>query len=232
MRFPRVPGSRVFRGKAFAALLRRCGIDPRQYWLLVDLFGTLSERQEVARMGSNDYAMRYLMAFLCLMGAGVSLLLAAFDASPGIFSLVLIGLTVFQLSVVLLPEVAENLVNPVEGLVLAHQPVNGATWAGAKLTHLVKLVLYVVAGINFLPAIIGVFLDHPSRFLSLTYPVRHLLIAVGRGAASRIALLQFFWLVGSLHSCPASQAGCCGGSSHPDAIHAGAALRAALRRRD
>ncbi len=110
-------------------------------------------------MGSHDYSMRYFVLIMFVVSAAVSLALAADGVSPGIFCFALIGLTLFQLSVVLLPEVAENLVNPVEGLVLAHQPVNGATWSGAKLTHLVKLVVYVVAGMNILPAGVGVFLE-------------------------------------------------------------------------
>ena len=196
MRIPRIPGRRVFRGKMIAALLRRCGIDPRQYWLLVDLFDTLSERQEVVHMGSNDYAMKHLMAFLCLLAAALSLVLAGIGISPGIFCLFLIAFTVFQLSLILLPEVAENLVNPVEGMVLAHQPVNGATWAGAKLTHLFKLVVYVVAGINILPAIIGGFLDHKSAFLAVTYPARHILAALGVGLVVALLCCSFFgWLV-------------------------------------
>lgn len=196
MRIPRVPGSRIFRGKPFAAMLRRCGIEPRKYWLLVDLFDTLSERQEIANMGSHDYAMKHLMVFLCLMAAVLSLVLAGVGISPGIFCLILIGFTVFQLSLVLLPEVAENLVNPVEGMVLAHQPVDGATWAGAKLTHLFKLVLSVVAGINTLPAIIGGFLDHQSAFLAVTYPARHFLAALGVGLVIALLCCSFFgWLV-------------------------------------
>ena len=196
MRIPRIPGRRVFRGKMFAALLRRCGIEPRQYWLLVDLFGTLSERQEVVHMGSNEYAMKHLMALWCAMATVGSLVLAAVGISPGIFCLFLIAFTVFQLGVILLPEVAENLVNPVEGMVLAHQPVNGATWAGAKLTHLFKLVLYVVAGINILPAIIGGFLDHQSAFLAVTYPARHFLAALCAGLVVALLCCSFFgWLV-------------------------------------
>ena len=196
MKTPRVPGSRIIRGKSFAAVLRRCGIEPRQYWLLVDLFGTLSERQEIARMGSSDRAMTYLMALMCFMGVLISLGLVASGVSPGMFGLVLIGLTVFQLSLVLLPEVAENLVNPIEGMVLAHQPVNGATWAGAKLTHLFKLVLYVVVAINTFPAIIGTFLDHQSAFLAVTFPARHFVAALGVGLVVALLCCSFFgWLV-------------------------------------
>ena len=150
----------------------------------------------MARMGSGDRAMKYLMAVMCFWALLLSLGLAAAGTSPAIFCLALIGLTMFQLSLALLPEVAENLVNPVEGMVLAHQPVNGATWAGARLTHLFKLVLYVVAGINILPAIIGVFLDHPSVLMAGTYPARHILAALGVGLVVALMCCSFFgWLV-------------------------------------
>ena len=48
---------RLFHGPEFTALLRRCGIEPRRYWILVDLFETLGKRQEVARMGSDAYSL-------------------------------------------------------------------------------------------------------------------------------------------------------------------------------
>ena len=195
MRIPRMPGARIFRGNAFASLLRRCGIEPRRYWLLVDLFDTLSQRQELARIGSRDHGTLLSMALFGLMAVAISFVLVAVGAPPSIFCLALTGLTIFQLSLVLLPEVAENLVNPVEGLVLAHQPINGATWVGAKLTHLVSLVVFVVACINLLPAIIGGFLDHRSMFLSVTYPAMHLLAALGAGLLVGLLCCSLFgWL--------------------------------------
>ena len=38
---------RYVRGPAVSRLLRRFGIDPHRYWLLIDLFGTLTERHEM-----------------------------------------------------------------------------------------------------------------------------------------------------------------------------------------
>ncbi len=51
-------GKRLFHGPAFTALLRRCGIEARQYWILVDLFEALGKRQEVTGMSSDAYSMR------------------------------------------------------------------------------------------------------------------------------------------------------------------------------
>ena len=187
---------RCFRGRAFTRLLEGCGIEPRRYWLLVDLFQTLGNRGEVARMGNQDYSMRFLVILWFFMASLISLVMAVAGASPGYYLLVFLGLTVFQLSILLIPEAAENLVNPVEGLILAHQPVNGATWSGAKLSHLIKAVVYVVAGINGVPALVGLFLPHGEGIHWLVYPLAHLMIALGVGMVAALLCCSLFgWLI-------------------------------------
>ena len=187
---------RCFRGRAFSRLLESCGIEPRRYWLLVDLFQTLGNRGEVARMGNHDYSMRFLVILWFFMASLISLGMSVAGASPGDYLLLFLGLTVFQLSILLIPEAAENLVNPVEGLILAHQPVNGATWSGAKLSHLIKAVVYVVAGINGVPALVGLFLPHGDGFHRMVYPLAHLLIALGVGMVAALLCCSLFgWLI-------------------------------------
>ena len=187
---------RCFRGRAFTRLLESCGIEPRRYWLLVDLFQTLGNRGEVARMGNHDYSMRFLVILWFFMASLISLGMAVAGASPGYYLLLFLGLTVFQLSILLIPEAAENLVNPVEGLILAHQPVNGATWSGAKLSHLIKAVVYVVAAVNGVPALVGLFLSHGDRFHGMVYPLAHLVIALGVGMVAALLCCSLFgWLI-------------------------------------
>ena len=185
---------RVFRGRAFTALLQRCGIEPRRYWLLVNLFHTLGARQEVAGM---DYgAMHAGMIVWFVLSSGLSFLMFAAGSTPGIYLVVFLAITVFQVSIVLVAEVSENLVNPVAGLILAHQPVNGATWSGAKLTHLIVAVVYLVAGINGVPALVGVLLPHTDRFVRLAYPPAHFLLALGAGLVVALLCCSLFgWLV-------------------------------------
>ena len=187
---------RCFRGRAFSRMLEGCGIEPRRYWLLVDLFQTLGNRGEVARMGNQDYSMRFLVILWFFLASLISLGMAFAAISPAYYLLVFLGLTVFQLSILLIPEAAENLVNPVEGLILAHQPVNGATWSGAKLSHLIKAVVYVVAGINGVPALVGLFLPHGDGFHRMVYPLAHLLIALGVGMVAALLCCSLFgWLI-------------------------------------
>ena len=195
----RVLGSiarRWLRGRAFTRLLESCGIQPRRYWLLVDLFRKLGERGEVARMGNQDYSLRVLVIFWFFLAGVISLGMAFVGISPGHYLLIFLGITVFNLGILLIPEVAETLVNPVEGLILAQQPVNGATWSAAKLTHLAKAVAWVVAGVNGLPALVGLFLPHGDGIGGLVYPLEHLLIALGVGMVVGLLCCSLFgWLI-------------------------------------
>ena len=185
---------RVFRGPAFAGLLERCGITPRQYWVLVDLFDTLGARQEVAGMETG--ALRAATIVWVILSSAISLLMLAAGSTPGMYLTVFLVITVFQLSVILVAEVSESLVNPVAGLILAHQPVNGATWTAATLTHLIIVVVYMVAGINGVPALVGVLLPHTDRIHRVTYLPMHFLVALGVGLVVALLCCSLFgWLV-------------------------------------
>ena len=196
MRYLRSIGRRFFRGTAFARLLERCGIEPHRYWILVDLFQTLSKRQEVIRMGSHNQSLRSVVILWFFLSSGISLLMAVSGAHSGVYLLVFVDLTIFQLGVLLISEVAENLVNPVEGLILAHQPVNGATWSGAKLTHLIKIVVYIVVSVNGVPALVGIFLHHHNGIPPVVYFPVHFVITLGAGLVVALLCCSLFgWLV-------------------------------------
>ena len=84
---------RCFRGRAFARLLESCGIEPRRYWLLVDLFQTLGNRGEVARMGNQDYSLRFLVIFWFFLASLFSLGLAFVGISAGYYLLIFLGIS-------------------------------------------------------------------------------------------------------------------------------------------
>ena len=191
----RALGRPLLHGPAFSGMLERCGVDVRRFWVLVDLFETLGARQEVVAMG-NDYSMRGLMNIWFILSSGVSVLAALVGAPPGLYLAGFLVLTVFQLGVLLLPEIAESLVNPVDGSILAHQPVDGATWSGAKLAHLTKIVAYAVTGLNAVPALVGLTLPHDEAALRLFYPPLHFLVALGVGLVFALLCCSLFgWLV-------------------------------------
>ena len=150
-------GRRLVRGPAAARILARLGVDPHRYWLVYDLFGTLSARQEVTMLGA-DYSLRTAALLWFLLSGLMSVVLVVAGSSPAGYLLVFLGLTAFVLGVHLVSEVAENLVNPVAELTLAHQPVGAGTWSAAKLSHLLTVVVYLVGGINGVPAVSGTLL--------------------------------------------------------------------------
>ena len=180
-------------------MLERCGIEPRRYWILVELFDTLSERRAAALM-DRVHSIRaraiFVFVFSNLFSGVFSYGMLTFGTAPGRYLVVFLVLTMVLLGGILIAAVAENLVNPVEGLILAHQPINGATWSGARLTHLVKVVVYVVAAINSVPALAGVLLPHTGRVVRLVYPPMHVLLALGAGLVVALLCCSLFgWLV-------------------------------------
>ena len=95
-----------------------------------------------------------------------------------------------------MPETANSLVNPVEGMILAHQPVNGATYTSAKLTHLLRIVFYIVLGMNGVPALLGTLLEGAAWF----YAPLHLTAAFASSIVLALDMLQLVRLARSLRT--------------------------------
>ena len=185
--------ARRFRGPALSRMLVRFGIDPRRYWLLVDLFGELSDRGEMLdQLGSNKVSLKVAtwiyFAFSVIMTIALTVARTPPPAYLGIF---LLFTSVILLSI-LLQETGNSLLNPVEALVLAHQPINGATYTAAKLTHLLLILLYLVPGLNAAPAL-GCLELRGSR---LWWPVAELLAAFAIGITVALCCCATFgWLL-------------------------------------
>ncbi len=133
-------------------LLNRSGIDPRQFRVLVSLFDELLERRDF--FGQSGMGMGGLRVITLLYGGlfgilGVVLLIG--EPPPRLVYGIFGGATVFVLLVVLLLEAGNSLMNPAEALLLAAQPVRGATWTGAKLAHIARIVFYLVPAMNVAP---------------------------------------------------------------------------------
>ena len=113
---------RLLRGPRVSGFLESLGIDPRRFWLLVDLFDQLSDRGEMLdQLGRNGVALRTAAWLYAFLSAFFSILMIA-GSRPALvtYSLSFLGLTAFLLLSVLLSEAGNSLVNPEEGLVLAH----------------------------------------------------------------------------------------------------------------
>lgn len=179
--------------KTLTPLLTRCGIDARQYWLLLDLFGELSDRGEMRDQLGTD---RSSLKIATVIYFGFSVLLTWVFVAVGLKLSLYLGVfllfTAFTMVSVLLAEAGNSLVNPVEGSVLAHQPIDGATYAAAKLTHLVFIVLYLVAGFNAAPALAGLWVKGTRWW----YPIAHLAAAMTVGFIVALGCCAAFgWLL-------------------------------------
>jgi len=185
--------ARLLRGRRASRLLASMGIDAKRYWLLMDLFDALSERGEMLdQLGRNGVALKVAAWLYFALSGLISLVSVATGANLATHFATSLVFTGFILLSILLPETSNSLVNPVEGLVLAHQPINGATYTAAKLTHLARIVLYLVLGLNVVPALAGLLLNGSSW----SYPFVHLLAAITLGSVEALLCCALFgWLI-------------------------------------
>jgi hypothetical protein len=183
---------RRLRGPDFSGLLRRFGIDPRRYWLLMDLFHKLSTREEMqGQLGRQTRALRFSAIYSFIVSGIIAVLFIPFGGTARTLAAISLGLTAFTLIAVLLSEAANSLVNPDEALALAHQPINGATYTGAKLSHLLNIVLHYVLGWNLIPAVVTAFLIDGRWF----YPGLHLTAASILGLLLALFCCSIFGLL-------------------------------------
>ena len=184
---------RYLRGPAVSRVLRRFGIDPHRYWLLIDLFGELTGRREMlGHLGRDGVSLKMVAGIYGLFTAVLAAIQVLLGVAVRTYFATFLGITALMLLMVLLSETANSLVNPVEGLVLAHQPINGATYTAAKLTHLLGVLGYIVPALNLLPALGGILLPG-ARW---SYPLVHFLSACVLGLVIALSCCAFFgWLI-------------------------------------
>jgi ABC-2 type transport system permease protein len=193
MKTPRPP--LIECGAASAAVqrfLRYIGLDPHQFVLFLRLLRTLSERGEfMGNLGVDRFALS-LMTALAAVFFGVPMgLLALAQLPAAVFLLVNLSAVSCLLLLLILPEAANTLFNPVEISVLAHQPVDPPTFVAAKITHVLVIVCYLVPALTLPPALCGLMLKE-ARWM---YPLTHL--AAGLLAGLFVAFLvcaSYGWL--------------------------------------
>lgn len=179
-----------------ASALSRFGIAAHEYWLLVDLLKTLSRRQEIAQLGSRMNSMRKAAAFLAVLYGLLGVVMVSFGVPVVLYLTMLVLLTALQLSTLLLPDVAATLVNPSEATVLAHQPITGATWTLAKITHLLRVIVFIVLALNCVPALAGSLLLGFSGWQRASYAIVHLSVTLVVGLVVGLGCCSVFgWLI-------------------------------------
>lgn len=150
-------------------ICRAFGVNVRQYRLLVDLFSTLGDRMEFMGARVNYYRVIGLFyAFSALVS------LVAFAQPPlATYTGLMLGINMFYLLSIILNEAAQSIMNPDEASILAHQPIRGATYVAAKITHVLWLVAVFVPAFSLVPALAGLLL-HDSRWF---FPLAHMAAA-------------------------------------------------------
>jgi hypothetical protein len=173
---------------AFAERISKSlGVDWSQYMVLVRLFSTLSDRLEFMGITAG---LKKTVGFYVFISCVLSLAVLARPSLPG-FLLFMIGFSMFSLLWILLMDAANSIMNPDEASVLSHQPIRGATYVAAKLTHVLVVVAVMVPALNLAPAIAGLYLDDSRWF----YPVTHLMAAYLAGLFTAFFICGLYgWL--------------------------------------
>src|SRR4051794_5486929 len=185
--------SRFARGPAISDMLRRFGIDPHRYWLLTDLFGELTERREMfGHLGRDGITLKTAAIMYAILAGIISVIQVVLAVAVKTYLATFLGLSGFLLLTILLAETSNSLVNPVEALVLAHQPIDGATYSAAKLSHLLRILAYTVPALNLIPALAAIFLPQAPWW----YPALHLAAAGFLGLTIALCCCALFgWLI-------------------------------------
>jgi hypothetical protein len=158
---------------AIVRTLRMLGIDSKQYFLLLDLFSKLSDRNEF-EYGNAQFSLRVTIGIFAVLSGFINLIVA-FGPRPPVQPYVFgnFVFTTFLLVMILTMEAVNTFLNPVEASILAHQPIRNSSYFAAKLTYLGIIVGYVVFPLNILPSLLGLNLTGASWF----HPVTHLISA-------------------------------------------------------
>lgn len=181
------------RGPASSRLLDAFGIRPQQYWLLTDLWQQLATRRELlGQLGRDGVSLAFVSGGLVLFSVLLTVLaLVARTSAPALLA-TSTSATAFIVLFYSLSEVGNSLVNPGESLILAHHPINGATYTAAKLSHLLKLLAALVLALNLLPAVTGWML----RGGSWSSPLRHMGVVLAVGLGVQLLVCAFYgWLI-------------------------------------
>jgi len=144
------------------------------------------------QLGANGVALKSAAMAYFAMSSIASVLVAVTQPDAATYLALFMAFTAVIMLSILLSETGNSLINPAEGLVLAHQPINGATYVAAKLTHLARIVLYLVPGLNLIPAFAGSFLKQARWW----YPLFHLGAALAMGILVALLCCAIFgWLL-------------------------------------
>ena len=162
-------------------IVEMLGASPTQYRYLLQTEKLMEKR---ALEGENKFANFSLPAgwFFCFI---ISILLASipFFSPIDIFSYALMGITLSMMMIVnwTLPYF-NILLSPINYPVIAHTPISSRTYFLVKLTQLLKYTILLLACLNLMPAIGGIWIRmHESSQFQYFFPLIYLPVAFMSG---------------------------------------------------
>lgn len=192
-------------------LLRKMGLDPRQFIVYLGLFRTLSERDElIGNIGVSRFNIAYIAIFAAALGVLPWSIMTAMIAEsqvpriPGsgempesIFLLLNLFITFAFTFLILIREAATALFNPIEASMLAHSPIHSPTYTAAKITHIIVAVLYLVLGLNVFPVLLEIMWLLLQMFPGARWylPAVHLVSAALIGLWTAFIICAFYGLM-------------------------------------
>ena len=161
--------SRAVQNNVVARALSAAGIHAGNYVVLLDLFSTLSERQEF-KIGRAEISRNVFVGVFATLTAFVNLL-AIFGAHPALHAFVVVNYaaTGYILLVTLVPEAVNTFLNPIETSLLAHQPIQDRAYSAAKITYLATVVAWIIIPLNAAPTLLGLHLEGARWFFPVSY---------------------------------------------------------------
>ena len=176
----RESSTRRVRGKIVAFL----GASPTQYADLLEIEKKVERRAaEDRRKFFSNLSFGVTCAFCLIMSAFVSIMPLLISRDISAFAFALLGITMSMLMVGLwtLPNF-DTLLSPTNYLVIARMPVSSRTYFLVKLTQLLTYAVMLLASLNLLPAICGVWLrGSEGSYHRFLFPVVYLLVSFTAG---------------------------------------------------
>lgn len=157
-------------------LLKRIGIDSRQYFTLVKISLIMDFRTTEARESGFQMSLILFLFFAALLSFSVTYLVM--DVSLFSFCLVTLSFSMMMMVFPMIEEFGRIIANPDNYVVLAPRPISSRTYFFVKMTHICIYLLILSICLSLPPTILGIFHQGSYPFFPVIYFATSLLAAL------------------------------------------------------
>lgn len=157
-------------------LLKRIGIDSRQYFTLVKIGLIMDFRTTETTESGPQLGQIVFLIFSVLLSFSVAYFIM--DVSLFSFCFVTLSFSMMMMVFQMIEEFGRIIANPDNYVVLAHRPISSRTYFFAKLTHICIYLLVLSTCFSLPPAILGIFHRGGYPFFPVIYFATSLLAAL------------------------------------------------------